>query len=78
MFSGERLEGRALLDAARFVAKRRAPPCSFDLATLAMARRQAELCDQVEALQVVYDMQDGMGGVTELMMRWAKEEMPGA
>lgn len=25
--------------------------------------------------QVIYDMHDGMGGVTELMMRWAKEEM---
>lgn len=40
------------------------------------ARRQVELCDQVEALQVIYDMQDGMGGISELMMRWAKEEMP--
>mmetsp|Transcript_757 Transcript_757/g.1654 ORF Transcript_757/g.1654 Transcript_757/m.1654 type:complete len:546 (-) Transcript_757:9-1646(-) len=40
------------------------------------ARRQVELCDQLEALQVIYDMQDGMGGVSELLMRWAKEEMP--
>lgn len=43
---------------------------------LDLARREVELCDQVEALQVLYDMQDGMGGVTDLMLRWAKEEMP--
>ena len=24
---------------------------------------------------MIYDMQDGMGGISELMMRWAKEEM---
>lgn len=28
--------------------------------------------------KVLYDMQDGMGGVTDLMLRWAKEEMCGA
>ena len=26
-------------------------------------------------LQVIYDMQDAFGGVSELLMRWAKEEM---
>ena len=42
-----------------------------------MVLRLTALCLRLPR-KVLYDMQDGMGGVTDLMLRWAKEEMCGA
>lgn len=41
-------------------------------------RRQVELCSLPDALQVVYDMHDGFGGITDLVLRWGREELPKA
>eukprot|EP00930_Biecheleria_cincta_P057960 TRINITY_DN43825_c0_g1_i1.p1 TRINITY_DN43825_c0_g1~~TRINITY_DN43825_c0_g1_i1.p1 ORF type:complete len:593 (+),score=89.56 TRINITY_DN43825_c0_g1_i1:176-1954(+) len=45
---------------------------------LDLVRRQIENCDQADAVQVVYDMHDGFGGVADLVLRWAREELPKA
>eukprot|EP00928_Gymnodinium_smaydae_P030882 TRINITY_DN22831_c0_g1_i1.p1 TRINITY_DN22831_c0_g1~~TRINITY_DN22831_c0_g1_i1.p1 ORF type:complete len:392 (+),score=67.25 TRINITY_DN22831_c0_g1_i1:124-1299(+) len=39
-------------------------------------RRQVELCDQLDAVHVIYDMHDGFGGLTSLAMDWLREEVP--
>ncbi|CAE8625172.1 unnamed protein product, partial [Polarella glacialis] len=45
-------------------------------AILDLVRKQIELCDQPDAVQVVYDMHDGFGGVADMALRWVREELP--
>lgn len=44
--------------------------------TLDLARRQMELCDQLDAVHTVVDMHNGFGGVAETVLRWLHEEQP--
>mmetsp|Transcript_25273 Transcript_25273/g.72006 ORF Transcript_25273/g.72006 Transcript_25273/m.72006 type:complete len:607 (-) Transcript_25273:113-1933(-) len=41
-----------------------------------LARKQLELCDQLDSLHTIVDMHDGFGGVADVVLRWAQEEQP--
>uniref|UniRef100_A0A7S0A9Y2 Misato Segment II tubulin-like domain-containing protein n=1 Tax=Pyrodinium bahamense TaxID=73915 RepID=A0A7S0A9Y2_9DINO len=43
---------------------------------LELARRQLELCDQLDAVHAVLDMHNGFSGVADVVLRWVQEEQP--
>lgn len=43
---------------------------------LDMVRRQTELCDQMDAVHMIFDMHDGFSGLSGLVVNWVQEEQP--
>eukprot|EP00401_Gymnodinium_catenatum_P073280 CAMPEP_0117504118 /NCGR_PEP_ID=MMETSP0784-20121206/24683_1 /TAXON_ID=39447 /ORGANISM="" /LENGTH=590 /DNA_ID=CAMNT_0005299461 /DNA_START=98 /DNA_END=1866 /DNA_ORIENTATION=- len=43
---------------------------------LDLVRRQAELCDQLDAVHAILDAHNGFGGIGDIVLRWIHEEQP--